>query len=318
MEAFDQKLALVFPGQGAQFVGMGAALYEAFPEARAVFDRADEVLGLPLARTCFEGPAEVLDDTATTQPAIYTTSYALWRALVARICQDMPRIGYVAGHSLGEYTALAAAGALSFEDGLRLVRCRGEAMRDAGAAAPGGMAVILGLDDDAVAGIVADAAGDVWMANLNSPGQVVIAGESGALERACRLATERGAKRAQPLAVSVACHTPLMQAAAERLGRALEDTPIARAMAPVVSNVTARPTADPAEIRANLLRQLCEPVRWTDSVRAMAAGGVRVILEVGPKAVVSGLVRRIDRAIATHAITTAEEILSLDSEVLVA
>ena len=318
MEAFDQKLALVFPGQGAQFVGMGAALYEAFPEARAVFDRADEVLGLPLARTCFEGPAEVLDDTATTQPAIYTTSYALWRALVARICQDMPRIGYVAGHSLGEYTALAAAGALSFEDGLRLVRCRGEAMRDAGAAAPGGMAVILGLDDDAVAGIVADAAGDVWMANLNSPGQVVIAGESGALERACRLATERGARRAQPLAVSVACHTPLMQAAAERLGRALEDAPIARAMAPVVSNVTARPTADPAEIRANLLRQLCEPVRWTDSVRAMAAGGVRVILEVGPKAVVSGLVRRIDRAIATHAITTAEEILSLDSEVLVA
>jgi len=146
----------------------------------------------------------------------------------------------------------------------------------------------------------------------------VIAGESGALERACRLATERGAKRAQPLAVSVACHTPLMQAAAERLGRALEDAPIARAMAPVVSNVTARPTADPAEIRANLLRQLCEPVRWTDSVRAMAAGGVRVILEVGPKAVVSGLVRRIDRAIATHAITTAEEILSLDSEVLVA
>lgn len=318
MEAFDQKLALVFPGQGAQFVGMGAALYEAFPEARAVFDRADEVLGLPLSRICFEGPAEVLDDTATTQPAIYATSYALWRALVARICQDMPRIGYVAGHSLGEYTALAAAGAISFEDGLRLVRCRGEAMRDAGAAAPGGMAVILGLDDDAVAGVVADAAGDVWMANLNAPGQVVIAGEGRALERACGLATERGAKRAQPLAVSVACHTPLMQAAAERLGRALEATPIARAMAPVVSNVTAQPTADPAEIRANLLRQLCEPVRWTDSVRAMAAGGVRVMLEVGPKAVVSGLVKRIDRAIATHAVTSAEEILSLDSEVLVA
>ena len=257
----------------------------------------------------------MLDDTATTQPAIYTTSYALWRALVARICQDMPRIGYVAGHSLGEYTALAAAGAIGFEDGLRLVRCRGEAMRDAGAAAPGGMAVILGLDD-AVAAIVADAG--VWMANLNSPGQVVIAGEGVALERACRLATERGAKRAQPLAVSVACHTPLMGAAAERLGRALAATEIAAPLAPVVSNVTAQPTADAGQIRANLLRQLCEPVRWTDSVRAMAEGGVRVMLEVGPKAVVSGLVKRIDRAIATRSVTSAEEIASLDSEVLVA
>lgn len=316
MEAFDQKLALVFPGQGAQFVGMGAGLYEQFPEARAVYDQADEVLGFSLSRACFEGPAEVLDDTATTQPAIYTTSYALWRALVARICQDMPRIGYVAGHSLGEYTALAAAGAIGFEDGLRLVRCRGEAMRDAGAAAPGGMAVILGLDDDAVAAIVADAG--VWMANLNSPGQVVIAGEGVALERACRLATERGAKRAQPLAVSVACHTPLMGAAAERLGRALAATEIAAPLAPVVSNVTARPTADAGQIRANLLRQLCEPVRWTDSVRAMAEGGVRVMLEVGPKAVVSGLVKRIDRAIATRSVTSAEEIASLDSEVLVA
>lgn len=313
MGAYNTTLALLFPGQGCQFVGMGADLCQAHSAARAVFARADEVLAMPLSALCFEGPEDALDDTANTQPAIYTATYALWRVLASRLGDDIPRVAYVAGHSLGEFSALAVSGALTFEDGLRLVRARGVAMRDSGTLAPGGMAAILGLDDDAVARIVADASDGsrVWVANLNSPGQVVIAGEHEALRRALALAVERGAKRAVELPVSVACHTPLMGPAAERLAAALETTPIARPLAPVVSNATARPTSDPAEIRANLLRQLTGPVRWVESVRAMVSGGVDAMLEVGPKAVVSGLVRRIDRSLTLHSATDAAGVEAL-------
>jgi len=324
MEAFDRRLALVFPGQGAQFVGMGAELYRESPETREVFQRADETLSMDLSRLCFEGPAEVLDDTANTQPAIYTVTYALWRAFVARFRTDLPRIGCVAGHSLGEFSALAVAGAVRFEDGLRLVRCRGEAMRDSGAAVPGGMGVILGLADDAVAAIVAEvssATGNgtsgVWIANLNCAGQVVIAGEREALDRALALARARGAKRAQTLAVSVACHTPLMATAAGRLEQALDATEISRPLAPVIPNATAQPTSDPAALRAALLRQLVSPVRWVESVQAMVATGVRVMLELGPKPVVSGLVKRIAPDVAVHSVTTAAELAAFDSGVLV-
>jgi [acyl-carrier-protein] S-malonyltransferase len=197
----QHKLALIFPGQGCQKVGMGADCYQAFAESREVFAHADEALGFSLSKLCFEGPEEQLFDTANTQPAIYTTTYAMWKALEPRLTEMLPQIAVCAGHSLGEFSALAAAGAMSFEDGLRLVRCRGEAMRDAGAQTPGGMTALISLDDSIVAEVVAEINGDqeqVWGANYNSPGQVVIAGERAALERASALATARGANAPCP------------------------------------------------------------------------------------------------------------------------
>lgn len=311
-----KDLAIVFPGQGCQAVGMGADVAAACPEARAVFEAADRALGFGLSALAFEGPAEVLNDTANTQPAIYTASMAIWRALEPRLDGIRERTAYVAGHSLGEFTALAAAGAIDLEDGLRLVRCRGEAMRDAGESAPGGMAAIIGLSDEAVAEVLA-AANDgreaVWAANLNAPGQVVIAGEREALERAMALAKERGARRALPLAVSVACHTPLMGAAAERLAAALEATTFCRPWAPVVCNALAEPVEDPDAIKAALMRQLTSPVRWVESVRRMAADGVRAMLEVGPQAVVGGLVKRIDGAVTLHAVTDRASLEAFDA-----
>lgn len=313
----DTKIALVFPGQGCQFVGMGKDLYSSYEEARALFDRADEILGFSLSRLCFEGPAERLNDTANTQPAIYTTSMALWAALSPRLGEVEKQIAYTAGHSLGEFAALTAAGALDFGDGLRLVRRRGEAMHDAGEAASGSMAAIIGLEDEEVASIVAEANGGcqgVWIANYNSPGQVVIAGEKGALERAISLAREREAKRAIPLKVSVACHTPLMEAAADRLGAALEETTFQHPTMPVVSNAEAVPLTESQEIKKALLKQLSHPVRWVESVQIMVDGGVGAALEVGPRAVVSGLIRRIHRPLELYRVTDADGIETLDME----
>lgn len=306
MTELGGKLALLFPGQGSQFVGMGADLYRAFAEARAVYECADELLGFKLSKLCFEGPEEALNDTANTQPAIYVTTWALWQVLAPRLEGVKGQVTFAAGHSLGEFCALAAAGAMEFAEGLRLVRVRGEAMRDAGAERPGGMAAIIGLDDQAVAEVVAEANGAgqrVWIANYNSPGQVVIAGEQEALEQALSLAKERGAKRAVSLAVSVACHTPLMAAAGERLARALEATQLRRPWAPVVSNAVARPLAEPEEIRAALLRQLTSPVRWVESVQAMIQGGAKAMLEIGPRSVLAGLVKRISAEVAIQAVT---------------
>lgn len=316
-----RRIALVFPGQGCQSVGMGQALYQTYPAAREIFDLADEVLGFSISRLCFEGPAEELNDTANTQPAIYTATMALWAALAPRIEGLKPHVACTAGHSLGEFSALAAAGALDFADGLRLVRRRGEAMRDAGAAAPGGMTAIIGLDDETVAEIVAEASATepaatgsgVWIANYNSPGQVVIAGEGERLSRAMELAKARGARRALPLAVSVACHTPLMAAAADRLGDALSETTIHRPWAPVVSNVTATPLSEPDEIRAALLAQLSSSVRWVESVRAMVAAGVTHMIEVGPVAVVIGLSKRIAPDMTQLSITDGADIEMFDA-----
>ncbi|MFP3897627.1 MAG: ACP S-malonyltransferase [Anaerolineales bacterium] len=313
----DTGIALVFPGQGCQFVGMGRELYASYERVRALYHRADEILGFPLSRLCFEGPAERLNDTANTQPAIYTTSMALWQALSPRLGEVDQRITYTAGHSLGEFTALTAAGTLSFEDGLRLVRRRGEAMHDAGEEASGGMAAIIGLGDEEVADIVAQASGGgqgVWIANYNSPGQVVIAGAKGALERAVALARERKAKRAIPLKVSVACHTPLMETAADRLGAALEDTTFQRPAIPVVSNTEATPLSEPRAIKEALLKQLSHPVRWVESVQTMVDEGVGAALEVGPRAVVSGLIRRIHRPLDLYQVTDADGIETLDME----
>jgi len=314
-----KNLAIVFPGQGCQSVGMCADVVAAYPEARTVFETADRVLGFDLLGMAFEGPAEALNDTANTQPAIYAASMALWRALEPRLDGIRGRTACVAGHSLGEFAALTAAGALDLEDGLQLVRCRGEAMRDAGKGAPGGMAAIIGLSDEAVAEVLAvanDGREAVWAANLNAPGQVVIAGEREALERALALAKEAGARRALPLAVSVACHTPLMGGAAERLAEALEAASFHRPWTPVVCNALAEPVEDPAEIKAALMRQLTSPVRWVESVQRMVAGGVGAILEVGPKAVVTGLVKRIDGGMALHAVTDCASVEGFDPEVL--
>ena len=317
--AEDIKIALVFPGQGCQFVGMGAELYEKYPEARSVYDRADEILGFALSRICFEGPTEELTDTANTQPAIYTTTMALWSVLSPKLDAHRSRIAFVAGHSLGEFSALAVAGALDIDEGLRLVRRRGEAMRDAGTKAPGGMAAIIGLSDEVVAEIVAEANGTgqgVWIANLNSPGQVVISGNTEVVARAIALAKARKARRAIPLAVSVASHTPLMASAVERLGSALEATTFHRPWVPVVSNAEAAPLSEPEAIKAALLRQLSSPVRWVESIQAMVAANVGTMLEVGPKAVVSGLVRRIHRPLSLHSVTDAASVGAFDAEAL--
>jgi [acyl-carrier-protein] S-malonyltransferase len=310
------RLALLFPGQGCQYVGMGADL-SAYPEAQQTFAQADDILGFFLSRMCQDGPAEMLNETSNTQPAVYVTSVALWRALAPRLEGLFPRVAFAAGHSLGEFTALTVAGALPFEQGVRLVFARGEAMREAGASAPGGMAALIGLEADAVAEVVAEAGGasaGVWVANDNAPGQVVIAGERAALARAMELAQARGAKRVLPLAVSVACHTPLMAAAAARLGEELARIPFQRPWAPVVSNVSAAPLEKPEEIKAALLKQLGSPVRWVESVRHMAAAGVAGMIEVGPKAVVSGLVKRIAPEMALYTVTNASEIAAFQIE----
>jgi len=289
----DNKIALVFPGQGCQFVGMGREIYDNYAQIRTLFAQADDILGLRLSDICFSGPDEVLGDTANTQPAIYLVTMALWQLLAPKLESIRSRLAYVAGHSLGEYSALAASGAISF----------------AGAEAPGGMAVIIGLDDDTVYEIVQAAGAGVWVANLNSPGQVVIAGQDEPLRRALALAKEHKARRALALSVSVACHTPLMSAAADRLGAALSDTQFVEPWLPIVSNVEATSLSAPDQIRTALIKQLSSPVRWVESVQMMAQAGVTATIEIGPKSVVTGLVRRIDRGIKTHSVT---DLLALD------
>ena len=308
----EQSVALLFPGQGCQHVGMGAQLYQSSAAARDVYDTADRVLGFPLSELCFSGPDDALTDTANAQPAIFVTSMALWHAMAPQIEDAKSRIGYVAGHSLGEFSALAAAGAIAFEDGVRLVRRRGEAMQRAGQEAPGGMAAILGLGDDVVRSIVGDVGGDLWVANLNCPGQVVIAGSRSALDTGMGLAKERGAKKAVPLAVSVACHTPYMAAAADELAEALEDTEFKRPWAAVVSNVEARALYEPADIKTALLKQLTMPVRWSESVTEMIGSGVASFVEIGPKPIVTGFTRRIDRRVRSKSVADLKGIEDLD------
>jgi [acyl-carrier-protein] S-malonyltransferase len=294
------KTAFVFPGQGSQKVGMGQALRDAYPESRAVFEEVDEALGYPLSKLCFEGPEAELTLTANAQPAILATSLAALRALEAR---SPLRPLAVAGHSLGEYSALVAAGALQLADAVRLVHMRGKFMQDAVPAGVGAMAAILGLSAEDVEAVCREAAGGdvVSAANLNGGGQVVIAGPKNAVERACAAAKTRGAKRAIPLAVSAPFHCALMQPAADRLASELARVDVAAPEVPVVSNVEAAPNQDAARVKDLLARQVTAPVRWEESVHCLAGLGVDAVVEVGAGKVLGGLVRRIAPGITVHA-----------------
>ena len=297
--------ALVFPGQGAQSVGMLDALAEAYPVVRETFAEASSAIDLDLWRLASEGPAELLDATEQTQPVLLTASIAALRALASR---GALAPAAVAGHSLGEYAALVAAGTLSLSDAVRLVRRRGLLMAEAVPAGQGAMAAILGLDDDAIADACAEAAGDevVSPANFNAPGQIVIAGHSAAVERAIEGCKARGAKRAMALRVSGPFHSALMAPAAEAFRADLEAVSFQPATVPVYQNVTAAPTQDPTALRDQLLVQLSAPVQWTRSVQAMGAAGLTAVVECGPGAVLATMVRRIDKAIACHATGTPE------------
>ena len=288
--------AFVFPGQGSQFAGMGKDLAENFPAARRVFEEADEALGFDLARLCFEGPEEDLKLTANTQPAILTVSIAALRALESEtgISPDC-----AAGHSLGEYSALVCAGALDFADAVRTVRRRGIFMQEAVPVGVGAMAAVMGLEGEPLEEVCRAAAqGEIVSpANFNSPGQVVIAGHSGAVERAIALAREKGAKRALPLPVSAPFHCALMEPAGERLAGVLEGIEVKPLRIPVVTNVEAAPNGDSSRIRDLLVRQVSAPVRWEESVAAMAAMGVELFVEIGPGKVLAGLIKRIAKTI---------------------
>ena len=275
---------------------MGQDLVEAFPQARRVYDEADEILGFSLSSLCFEGPETVLDDTVNTQPAIFITSLAVMQALEAGGKLDAPAM--VAGHSLGELTALVAAGAMGLADGVRLVRERGRLMKLAGERSPGGMAAVLKMDDVEVERACKEASDEtgkaVQIANYNSPGQVVISGDKEALARAMDLLRERGGRRIVPLAVSIAAHSPLMATVVREYRAAIDGTPMRLPAVPVVGNISAHPLLSVDEIRDELAGQLTWPVRWTASVQWMVEQGVSRFIEVGPKDVLSKLVQRID------------------------
>ena len=305
------KRALLFPGQGSQYVGMGRGRCEAYPEARECFDAASKVLGFDLAKLCFEGPEEELRLTKNTQPALFVKSWAAWTVLGDRLSAD-----WAAGHSLGEYSALAVAGAISFEDGLRAVRRRGELMFESGVKRPGTMAAILGLSTADVEALCREAstAGLVQPANLNAPGQIVVSGEVAGVERVVELAPARGAKRAIMLKVSGAFHSALMEDAKRELAAFLDGIEIRNARLPVVANVTARPETDAAEIRRNLVAQMTAPVRWEESMRFLLDEGVAEFYEIGAGSVLKGLLRSIDRNARGTALGAAESI----SEVLAA
>ncbi|HWJ87847.1 MAG TPA: ACP S-malonyltransferase [Pelagibacterium sp.] len=305
------KPAFTFPGQGSQAVGMGQDLAEAYPEARAVFEEVDEALGVSLSKIMFEGPEDTLRLTENAQPALMAASIAVVRVLEARGVALAETASYVAGHSLGEYSALCAAGTFSLSDTARLLQIRGRAMQQAVPVGQGAMAALLGLDMDVVKAIAAEAAqGEVCdVANDNSPGQVVVSGTLSAIERAIELAKAKGAKRALALPVSAPFHCALMAPAAEAMREALAGVEMRVPSVPLVANVLAAPIADPDEIRRRLVEQVTGMVRWTESVSWLAReAGVTELYELGTGKVLTGLARRIDSALSGRAIGTAKDI----------
>ena len=279
--------AYIFPGQGSQFPGMGKALYERSAEAREMMDKANEILGFPITDIMFGESAEDLKATRVTQPAIFIHSVVLAR------CSGLEAPSMAAGHSLGEFSTLAAAGAMDFEDALRLVAVRASAMQKCCEQVPGTMAAVINLPAETIEEICASCTGIVIPANYNSDGQVVISGEAAAIAEACAKMKEAGAKRALPLPVSGAFHSPLMEPARLELAEAIDKTPFRAPVCPVYQNVTALPSTDPDVIKDNLLRQLTAPVRWTQTIRNMVADGADSFLEIGPGSVLQGLVKRI-------------------------
>jgi [acyl-carrier-protein] S-malonyltransferase len=299
------KRAYLFPGQGSQFVGMGQEAYIASGAVRDIFDRANDVLGYRLSVVMFEGPEEELRETRNAQPAIFLQSYALYQLL------NDPKPAMAAGHSLGEYTALAVANALRFDDALKLVQLRAQAMWDAGVATPGTMAAIIGMEDAAIGAIceaVNSEVGVVQSANFNSPGQVVISGAPAAVEEAMKRAKDAGARMAKQLNVSGAFHSPLMEPARERLAAALAEAPIQDAEFPVYVNVSAASVTSAADIRDSLLQQLTAPVQWTRTIERMVFDGATELIEVGPGNVLQGLAKRIASGVEIRGIDSPEKV----------
>ncbi|WGD30747.1 ACP S-malonyltransferase [Ancylobacter sp. WKF20] len=313
--------AFVFPGQGSQAVGMGKALADNFAAARVVFQEVDEALGEKLSAIMWDGPIETLTLTANTQPALMAASLAALRVLESEAGLDLTRdAAFVAGHSLGEYSALAAAGTFSIADTARLLRLRGTAMQAATPVGTGAMAAILGLDFDKVAAVAAEAAqGEVCdVANDNAPGQVVVSGHAAAVARACEIAKREGAARAVLLTVSAPFHCSLIASAADAMAEALASVEMRAPKVPLVANVTAAPVTDPAEIRSLLVKQVTSTVRWRESVAFMAGAGVTRLVEVGTGKVLSGLTKRIAREVASANVGTPEDVAAFAAAPVVA
>jgi len=308
------KKAALFPGQGSQSVGMGRDVVEAYPVARKVFDDADRILGIDLSSACFNGPAETLEATDVQQPAIFTTSVAVWHAL----CEAVPGacvFDAMAGLSLGEYTALHLAGAMSFEDALRVVQRRGQLMQEAALAQSGGMVSVVGLDEQKVQALCEEAssAGAVRPANFNAPGQIVVSGTRAGCDRILTLVEQQGG-RAVPLKVAGAFHSPLMQSAADGLREALERVDIRAPAVPVIANLNGEPHGDPATIRDRLVQQLVQPVQWHRSIERLIQGGFDRFVEIGPGRVLTGLMRRISRGVSATNVSDAAGIQRIKEE----
>lgn len=323
------QVAFLFPGQGSQAAGMGADIFETSPAARRVFESADEALGIALSDLCFHGPDDVLRETINAQPAIVTVSLALLAALQASLNEhasswSSPLVpSYTAGHSVGEYAALVASGALQLKDAVRLVRERGRLMHYEGTVCPGGMAAVIGMDEgpleevcqeataQAVVNLPRDAhpgQGRVSIANFNAPGQIVISGEQAALSVAIELAKARGAKRVIPLAVSGAFHSPVMQPAAVGLAQAIEQTEVHDASIPIIGNMHAKPLTKAQEIREELAQQIAAPVQWTRTIEYLAGTGVTIFLEIGPGQALTGMVKRIAKGVTTLNVSSGADI----------
>ena len=307
-----QKTAFLFPGQGSQEIGMGFELSQQHHPAREVFAQADDILGFSLSQLAWEGPEDELNDTMNTQPALLTHSVAVLRVFKEMFPEFTP--AFVAGHSMGELSALVAAGALPFDRALRLARRRGELMKEAGESSPGGMAAILGLDTDTVEAICSQASRSgeiVQLANDNCPGQVVISGSMAALQRAMELAKAANARKVVPLSVSIAAHSPLMDGAQTAFNQVVNEAQIQKPAIPIIGNVSAQPLTSAQEIQEDLMAQLRSPVRWTESVRYLIATGVETFVELGGGGVLTGLIKRIDRQTKRIALSKPKDFIGL-------
>jgi len=306
------KVAWVFPGQGSQSVGMGRDLYDNFSSARAIFDEADEALGFPISRLCFEGPDDELRQTINAQPALVTTSFACLQTSREVCSGSLPEPDFVAGHSLGEYTALGVSGVFDFTTTVRLARERGRLMHEAGQARLGNMAAIIGLDETLLAGVCQKS--DTVIANINSPGQIVISGAAENMVRAMEMATAAGASRVIPLQVSGAFHSPLMQPAVEGITEYISALSFQEPAIPVIGNTTAEPMTTVESVKAELINQLSNPVQWQRTVEYIFNKGVPTFIEIGPGKVLTGLIRRINKEAKTINIGDLEAVRTLASQ----